>query len=92
MASCAGSLTGIVKALSLLLKMKRKMLLGLVSLLLLLAGYGLGYWSGFSHARQRPQVFVAIDASDITPLMVSSMQGFYDPYFTKKNSIPPNPR
>ena len=72
--------------------MKRKLVLGLVSMLLLVAGYGLGYRSGLSHARQGRQVIFARDTSDITPLMAHGMQGFYDPYFTKQNPIPSKPR
>jgi hypothetical protein len=72
--------------------MKQKMLLGFVSVALLLTGYGLGYWSGFSHARRGPRVIFARDTSDTEPLMASGVQGFYDPYFTKKNPIPSNLR
>ncbi len=72
--------------------MKKKMLFGLVSMLLFLAGYGLGYWSGTSHARQGPRVIFARDTSDIDPLMASGVQGLYDDYFTKKNPMPSKPR
>lgn len=66
------------------MKMKKIALSVLVVLMLLLT-FGLGYWTGFSHARKAPRVIVAMDTADGQS---SSGQAEYDPYFTKQNQIP----
>ncbi|HWQ93669.1 MAG TPA: hypothetical protein VN673_18550 [Clostridia bacterium] len=65
--------------------MKKKMTLTLVAVLLLLFTFGLGYWSGFSHARKGAPVVVATDTSDSQQ---SSGEAGYEPYFTQQNPIP----
>jgi hypothetical protein len=52
---------------------------------LLLLSYGLGYWSGFSHARKGVRTVVARDTSDS---LQSSGKSVYEPYFTRQNPIP----
>jgi len=65
--------------------MKKKIVLSLLAVLILLFTYGLGFWSGFSHARKGLQVVVARDTSNSQQ---SSSKGEYEPYFTKQNPIP----
>ena len=65
--------------------MKKKIVLSLIAVLVLVFTYGLGYWSGFSHARKGVRVMVARDTSDSQK---SSGKAGYEPYFTKQNPIP----
>jgi len=65
--------------------MKKKIVLSLLAVFILLFTFGLGYWSGFSHARKGVQEVVARDTSDSQQ---SSGKGKYEPYFTKQNPIP----
>ncbi len=65
---------------------KRKILLSVVVVLLLPLTYGLGYWTGFSHAQKRPRVIVAMDTADSQQQSPGKMG--YDPYSTKQNPIP----
>jgi hypothetical protein len=65
--------------------MKKKIVLSLIGVLMLVLSYGLGYWSGFSHARKGVRVMVARDTSDSQQ---SSGKAEYEPYFTKQNPIP----
>lgn len=53
--------------------------------LLLPLTYGLGYWTGSSHAQKVPGVIVAMDTADSQQ---SSGRVEYEPYFTKRNLIP----
>ena len=64
---------------------KKKMELSVLVGLLLLLTYGLGYWTGFSHAQKGRRVIVAVDVTDSQQ---SSGKAEYDPYFTKQNPIP----
>ena len=65
--------------------MRKRIAFTLAAVLLLLFAFNLGYWSGFSHARQGVRVIVARDTSDgqRTPGKTA-----YEPYFTKQNPIP----
>ena len=65
--------------------MKKRIVLSLIAVLVLVLSYGLGYWSGFSHARKGVRVTVARDTSDSQQ---SSGKAEYEPYFTKQNPIP----
>lgn len=65
--------------------MKKRIVLGLIAVLVLVLTYGLGYWSGFSRARRGVRVMVARDTSDSQQ---SSGKAEYEPYFTKQNPIP----
>jgi len=65
--------------------MRTKLVLSLVAALLLVFSYGLGYWSGFSHARKGVRVVVERDSSDAQQ---PSGKTEYEPYFTKQNPIP----
>jgi flagellar basal body-associated protein FliL len=64
--------------------MKKKIVLSLIAVLVLVLTYGLGYWSGFSHARKAVRAMVARDTSDSQQ---SSGKAEYEPYFTKQNPI-----
>jgi hypothetical protein len=65
--------------------MKKKTALSVVVMLMLLLGYGLGYWTGFSHARKGPRVIVAIDTADSQR---STGKAEYEQFSTKQNPIP----
>jgi hypothetical protein len=65
--------------------MKKKMVVRLVAVPLLLLTYGLGYWSGFSHAQKGVRVTFALDTRDAPS---SSGKPGFDPYFAGKNTIP----
>ena len=65
--------------------MKKRIVLSLIALLVLVLTYGLGYWSGLSHARKGVRVMVARDTSDSQQ---ASGKAEYEPYFTKQNPIP----
>ena len=67
------------------LRMRKKTALSVLVVLLLPLTYGLGYWTGFSHARKGPRVIVAMDTADSQR---SAGKAEYEPYFTKQNSIP----
>ena len=61
----------------------------LIWVLLLLTTYGFGYWTGSFRAPRGPRIIVARDQSDISPRFGGgSVQSFYDPYFTPRNSMP----
>ena len=64
---------------------KKKIPLSVLVVLLLLLTYGLGYWTGFSHAPKGLRAIVAMDMADSQQ---SSGKAEYDPYFTKQNPIP----
>jgi hypothetical protein len=64
--------------------MRKNIVLSVVVLLLLLFAYGLGYRSGFFHARKGVRVVVAGDTSDSHQ---SSGKTEHEPYFTKQNPI-----
>jgi hypothetical protein len=66
--------------------MKKRITFTLAATLLLSAVFGLGYWSGFSHARQSTRVLVGTEASDSQAF--ASRRPVYRPYFTQRNSIP----
>ena len=59
--------------------------MSVLAVLLLLFTYGLGYWTGFSHAQKGPRVIVAMDTADSQQV---SGKAEYEPYFTKQNAIP----
>ena len=65
--------------------MKRTISLSTLAILLFLLVYGLGYWSGFSHAQRGMRVIIARDISGTSD---SQRSGKYDPYFTRRNLIP----
>jgi hypothetical protein len=65
--------------------MKTRIMLSCGAVLLLLLAYGLGYHSGYSHARQSGRTVVARDTSD---RQQSSGKTEFEPYFTKANPIP----
>jgi len=44
--------------------MRKRIAFTLAAVLLLLLAFGLGYWSGFSHARQGVRVIVERDTTD----------------------------
>jgi hypothetical protein len=62
----------------------KKIALNVLVLLLLPLTYGLGYWTGISHARKGSRVIVAMDTADSQK---SSGKAEYEPYFTKQNPI-----
>jgi len=64
---------------------KKKILPSVLVVLLLLFTYGIGYWTGLSHAQKGPRVVAAIDAYD---RQQSSGKAEYEPFFTKQNPIP----
>ena len=65
--------------------MKKRIVLSVIAVLVLVLTYGLGYWSGLSHARKGVRVMVARDTSDNKR---SLGKAEYEPYFTKQNPIP----
>ena len=65
--------------------MRKRIAFTLAAMLLLLFAFGLGYWSGFSHARKDVRVIVARDTPDGQQ---TSGKTAYEPYFTKQNPIP----
>jgi len=65
--------------------MKTRIVLSYVTVLLLLLAYGLGYRSGYFHARQSGRTVVARDTGDSQQ---SSGKTEFEPFFTKANPIP----
>jgi hypothetical protein len=66
--------------------MKKRITFTLAAALLVSAVFGLGYWSGFSHARQSTRVLVGTEASNSQAQ--TSRKGVYVPYFTQGNPTP----
>lgn len=88
-ALAAGRLMCDVKALR-LSHMKKRIRLSLVSVVLLLLAYGLGYWTGVSRApRGGPQIIFERDSSDVTSFFGDSFVNVsFDPSLAKQNAIP----
>ncbi len=64
---------------------KKKIALSVLVVVVVLLTYGLGYWTGFSHAQKGPRVIVAMDTADSQQ---PSGKAEYEPYFTEHNPIP----
>jgi len=43
---------------------KKRIAVSVLVVLMLLLTFGLGYWTGFSHAQKAPRVIVAMDTAD----------------------------
>ena len=65
--------------------MKRTISLSTFAVIVLLLTYGLGYWSGPSHAQRGLRVIMARDTGDSPQ---SRGKADYEPYFTRQNAIP----
>ncbi len=65
--------------------MKLRIYLGIVVTAALVAGFGLGYWSGCTHAG-KPTIIAGRDAADHPAR--GSAKARYEPYFTRDNPIP----
>ena len=64
---------------------KKRIAVSVLVVLMLLLTFGLGYWTGLSHAQKAPRVIVAMDTADSQQ---SSGKAEYEPYFTKQNQVP----
>jgi hypothetical protein len=68
--------------------MKKRIRLTVVSMVLLLFAYGLGYWTGASRTPRGAQIIFARDSDDMPPVVVDSLHSIYDPSFAKQNAVP----